>query len=130
MFFSLADLLQTVYAQFQDHLLTKALRRIVVPEAHYPNEGKIELNQRAVAFLERLCTGPASEQVDGVSLHYQSVYGWWKMALKNMLYMIKHGNIEASELQMQEDLYEDMCGDRYVDSYYNLSVVAIIAFLL
>ena len=121
--------MQTVYAQFQDHLLTKALRRIVVPEAHYPNEGKIELSQRAVAFLERLCTGPASEQVDSVSLHYQSVYGWWKMALKNMLYVIKHDNIEPSELQMQEDLYEDICCDRYVDSHCNLSVVEIIAFL-
>ena len=48
------DLLETIYSQFQEYLLMKALRRIVVPEHYYPNEGKIELRQRAQSFLSNL----------------------------------------------------------------------------
>ena len=85
----------------------KAFKRIVVPETSYPNEGKIELRQRAISFLDNLATGPASEQVDAVSLYHQSLYGWWAAVLKHYINIMKK-DTNRDDVRIQEDLFEDI----------------------
>jgi len=103
-----ADLHQTVYAQFQDHTLTKALKRMVLPEAYYPNEGKIELRLRALSILDTLGTGPPSEQIDSRSLFHQAVYGWWKCSLNNLVLVLKNEAIDWADIETEEDYYQDI----------------------
>jgi len=102
------DLLQIVFVQFQEHLLSKALKRIIVPESFYPNEGKIELRQRSISFLESLGTGPVSEQIDPISLHYQSLYFWWGFTLKQLLCVCKDQRIEDGEFKVMREMFEEI----------------------
>ena len=94
--------------QFQEHLLGKALKRIIVPDSSYPNEGKIELRQRAVSYLESLGIGPVSEQIDPVSLHYQSLYFWWGFALKQLLTVSRDQRIEDGEYKVMREMFDEM----------------------
>ncbi|XP_057302255.1 sterol regulatory element-binding protein 1-like [Hydractinia symbiolongicarpus] len=119
-----ADLLQLVFAQFQEFLMMKAIRRIVVPETYYPNEGKIELRQRALSFLDSLGTGPVSEHLDSVSIHHHSVYGWWGTAFKNLLYVFKHGKLQNDELGLLNDMFEDI-DERHRHSYISMTKFVI-----
>lgn len=102
------DLLQIVFVQFQEHLLSKALKRIIVPDSFYPNEGKIELRQRSISFLESLGTGPVSEQIDPISLHYQSLYFWWGFTLKQLLNVSKEQRIEDGEFKAIREIFEEI----------------------
>lgn len=102
------DLLQIIFVQFQEHLLGKALKRIIVPDSSYPNEGKIELRQRAVSYLESLGIGPVSEQIDPVSLHYQSLYFWWGFALKQLLTVSRDQRIEDGEYKVMREMFDEM----------------------
>ncbi|XP_066928267.1 sterol regulatory element-binding protein 2-like [Clytia hemisphaerica] len=102
------DLLQIVFVQFQEHLLSKALKRIIVPDTFYPNEGKIELRQRAISYLESLGTGPVSEQIDPVSLHYQSLYFWWGFTLKQLLNVCRDQRIEDGEYKAMREMFEEI----------------------
>ena len=83
------DFLQLVYAQFQDHLLTKTLRRLILPEYFYPNEGKIELYRQSIQLLDYMCKH--SQQTS--SEYYRSVYEWWSTALKAMLYAHRYEKV-------------------------------------
>lgn len=108
-----------VYAQFQEFLMLKAIRRIVVPGTYYPNEGKIELRQRALSFLSSLGTGPVSEHLDSVSIHHQSLYGWWGSALKNLVYALKNGKVQLDELRLLIDMFDDIDErDRYLFCFF------------
>ena len=107
-FFIIDDLLQIVFVQFQEHLLSKALKRIIVPDSFYPNEGKIELRQRAISYLESLGTGPVSEQIDPVSLHYQSLYFWWGFTLKQLLNVCRDQRIEDGEYKAMREMFEEI----------------------
>lgn len=106
--FYLDDLLQIVFVQFQEHLLTKALKRIVVPVSSYPNEGKIELRQRSLSYLEKLGTGPMSEQVDAVSIHYQTLYAWWGNTLKQLVNVLKNSWVNDDELKVMCGMFEEI----------------------
>jgi hypothetical protein len=97
-----------VFVQFQEHLLSKAVKRIIVPESFYPNEGKIELRQRAISYLESLGTGPMSEQIDPVSLHYQSLYFWWGFALKQLLNVCRNQRIEEGEFKAMREMFDEI----------------------
>ena len=97
----------------------KALRRIVVPERYYPNEGKIELRQRAQSFLNNLGTGPVSEQMDAVSIYHQSLYGWWGGVLSQLIEVMKKGSLEMDNIRNGEELFEDIDDNhRFVACYY------------
>ena len=97
-----------MFVQFQEHLLSKALKRIIVPDSSYPNEGKIELRQRAVSYLESLGIGPVSEQIDPVSLHYQSLYFWWGFALKQLLTVSRDQRIEDGEYRVMREMFDEI----------------------
>ena len=97
-----------MFVQFQEHLLSKALKRIIVPDSSYPNEGKIELRQRAVSYLESLGIGPVSEQIDPVSLHYQSLYFWWGFALKQLLTVSRDQRIEDGEYKAMREMFDEI----------------------
>ncbi|XP_047140740.1 uncharacterized protein LOC100200726 [Hydra vulgaris] len=103
-----ANLLQLVYAQFQEFLLTKALKRIVLPVTWYPNEGKIELHQRALSFLEDLGVGPVSEQMDSAYIHLTSFYAWWGSLFKQYLLIKKSGIIDQDELNKQVESFNEI----------------------
>lgn len=102
------DLLEIVYSQFQENLLMKSIRRMVVPEMYYPNERKIELWQRAKSFLSNLGTGPADEQLDVVSIYHQSLYGWWGSVLNQLIDVIKNGVVDVDQVRIAEDYFEDV----------------------
>ena len=104
-----------MYAQFQEFLLLKALKRVVVPVTWYPNEGKIELHQRALSFLEDLGAGPISEQMDPVYIHLQSFYAWWGSLFKQYLAMTKSGAVDQKESNIQDEfLIEIKDAEKYV----------------
>ena len=97
-----------MFVQFQEHLLTKALKRIVVPDSSYPNEGKIELRQRSLSYLESLGVGPVSEQVDPVSIHHQTLYAWWGNTLKQLINVLKNSVVEDEELAALCEMFEEI----------------------
>ena len=88
--------------------MSKAIKRIIVPDSFYPNEGKIELRQRAISYLESLGTGPVSEQIDPVSLHYQSLYFWWGFALKQLLNVCRDLRIEEGEFKAMREMFDEI----------------------
>lgn len=97
-----ADLLQTIFFQYQEFLLAESLKRIVIPEPSLRNDQDVEIGQ---SFLASLKSSSAIQKIDWSYMRIQSLYSWWVFVLKLLQRIEKNESVDELGETFQQKIH-------------------------